>query len=179
MNHCCNPADNQLATGRSVPQGPAPIGGLAAWMRHWLGLRAPEPTLETAVAALMTHAASVHGAASRTQMAQIEALLREYFQMDAATAHAVTERAQWADDQAADLHGFARIVARLEHDDRLVVFRMVVQVVLADAVDAEEAGYLRLLGGLLGISDHERAVLQQRLKSEAQRRDPPSPISDD
>ena len=87
----------------------------------------------------------------------------------------MTERAQWADEQAADLHGFARVVAaRLEHDDRLVVFRMVAQVVLTDAVDFEEAGYLRLLGGLLGISDHERAALQHRIKTAAARSDPPS-----
>ena len=128
--------------------------------------RPPDVPFDHAVAALLIHAASRHGPASPARRTRITALLRDYLGRDEAAVAPLVQEARREDDRAVDLHHFARVVNRaLPQEGRLAVLDMAAQVAFAEHADAEEEGFLRLLGGLLGISDHDRGIVQHRART--------------
>lgn len=147
-------------------ESPGVLSRLAGLLRSWLAPAPPEVPFDHAVAALLVHAASVCGPISPSRRRRAVALLRDYLRRDEPAVDALLKAAQGEDDRAADLHHFARVVNRaLSQEERLAVFAMVALVAFADDAGAEEEGFLRLLGGLLGISDHDRGIVQHRARS--------------
>ncbi len=97
----------------------------------------------------------------RSRRHRIEELLRREISIDTDALAWLIESAAAEDRRAADLHRFIRVInQRTSHDRRLAIFAMVAQIIVAGPVGDEEKGLLRLLGGLLGISDHDRGVIQ-------------------
>lgn len=134
-------------------------------LRAWLDVGPPSVPLDHAVAALLVHAATLRGPMSAARRQHIEALLRGRMGGDDEATAWLIGAAQREDDHAADLHQFARVVNRhLAQGDRVAVFEMAARVAFADAAGADEEGFLRLLGGLLGISDHDRGIVQHRAR---------------
>ncbi|MBV8537088.1 MAG: TerB family tellurite resistance protein [Alphaproteobacteria bacterium] len=154
----------------ALPQPSSRLSRLVDWLRSLAEFReAPEVPFDHAVAALLVHAASLHGPATSVRCARIAALLRSYLGRDEAAARSLMLQARGEDDRAVDLHHFARVVNRtLPQEGRIAILDMAAQVAFADAAGAEEEGYLRLLGGLLGISDHDRGIVQHRARTTRQ-----------
>ena len=153
-----------------VPEPPGCLSRILEWLRSWSEFGRPgEVPFDRAVAALLVHAASLHGRASPARRARITALLRQYLNCDQATVASLMSDARREDDRAVDLHHFARVVNRaLPQEGRLAVLDMAAQVAFAEQAGAEEEGFLRLLGGLLGISDHDRGIVQHRARTDRQ-----------
>ncbi len=148
----------------AVPAAPS----LFDRIRSWLDGDALSMPLDRAIAALVVHAATLRGPASAARHARIKALLGQYLRRDRPAVARLIAEAQRDDDRAADLHHFARVVNRfLPQEDRLPVLAMAAEVAFADRAGAEEQGFLRLLGGLLGISDRDRGVAQKRARAAA------------
>jgi uncharacterized tellurite resistance protein B-like protein len=134
------------------------------WLAGWFDRPlANVSATERAVAAVLVHAARLSGSLSEARRQTLSAVLERYLQgRDAAVVQAAIDDAQRLDDRAVDLHRFIRTINRnTAQVDRLRILGMVMQVIYADAAGADEEGLLRLLGGLLGISDHDRGVLRQ------------------
>lgn len=147
------------------PRAPSAPSGFLARLRAWLGLDRPALPFDHAVAALLIHAAALRGAASPARQHRIKTLLRDYFGREEAEVSDLMDAARSDDDRAVDLHHFARVVNRaLPQEGRLAVLAMAAEVAFADQAGAEEEGFLRLLGGLLGISDHDRGIVQHRAR---------------
>lgn len=145
--------------------GPGLLTRMAGRLRSWLAPAPPDVPFDHAVAALLAHAASVRGPMSPARRRRAATLLRDYLRRDEAAVDALLQAAQREDDQAVDVHHFARVVNRaLSQEERLAVFAMAALVAFADDAGAEEEGFLRLLGGLLGISDHDRGIVQHRAR---------------
>jgi len=151
----------------ALPEPPGCFARLAEWLRSWSGYgRVPDVPFDHAVAALLMHAAGLSGAASPARQTRIQALLGDYLGQDEAAVAALMGAARREDDSAVDIHHFARVVNRdLPQEGRLGVLDMAAQVAFADTAGAEEEGFLRLLGGLLGISDHDRGLVQHRARA--------------
>jgi uncharacterized tellurite resistance protein B-like protein len=151
----------------ALPEPPGCLARLAEWLRSWSGYgRVPEVRFDHAVAALLMHTANLNGTTSPARQMRIKALLRDYLGQDEAVVTALMNAARHEDDSAVDTHHFARVVNRdLSQEARLGVLDMAAQVAFADTAGAEEEGFLRLLGGLLGISDHDRGLVQHRART--------------
>lgn len=172
------PANPNLTRRAPVPEmassdSPGVLSRLAGLLRSWLEPRPPDVPFDHAVAALLAHAASVRGPISPARHRRAVTLLRDYLRRDEPAVDALLRAARREDDQAVDVHHFARVVNRaLSQEERLAVFAMVALVAFADEAGAEEEGFLRLLGGLFGISDHDRGIVQHRARAP---HDPVSP----
>ena len=160
-----------MSTPNPVPASPqrfaaGPFTALVERLRSWFGAGAPALPFDHAVAALLVHAASLRGPMSPARRARIQALLRNYLGGGDAEIAALLSAARSEDDRAVDLHHFARVVNHhLPQEGRLAVLDMSAQVAFADRAGADEEGFLRLLGGLLGVSDHDRGIVQHRARS--------------
>lgn len=148
----------------AAPMAASSVGAWWERLRVWFGGR-PSLPFDHAVAALLIHAATRRGPASPIREHRIRSLLRDYFARDEAAVSALMRAARSEDERAVDLHQFARVVNReLSQEERLTVLAMAVEVAFADQAGADEEGFLRLLGGLLGISDHDRGIVQHRTR---------------
>jgi uncharacterized tellurite resistance protein B-like protein len=157
-----SPSNPELAM--SQPAGC--LSRFLEWLRAAFELgRTPDIPFDHAVAALLVHAANLRAPASPLRRARIAALLQNYLGRDQASAVSLMSEARREDDRAVDLHRFARVVNRaLSQEGRLAVLEMAARVAFAEDAGAEEEGFLRLLGGLLGISDHDRGIVQHRAR---------------
>lgn len=152
---------SDMASGES----PGVLSRLADLVRSWLQVTPPDVPFDHAVAALLAHAARLRGPFSPGRRRRAVTLLRDYLRRDEPAVDALLQTAQGEDDRAIDLHHFARVVNRaLAQEERLAVFAMAALVAFADDAGAEEEGFLRLLGGLFGISDHDRGIVQHRAR---------------
>ena len=144
------------------------LGRLAALVRSWLDAGPAAGTFDHAVAAVLVHAATLREPATSVRQRRVQALLAAYFSLEPDGAAALAAAARREDDEAVDLHRFARIInRRLAQEDRQRVFAMAAEVVFAGEPGAAGEGFLRLLGGLLGSPDHDRGALQHRIHESA------------
>jgi uncharacterized tellurite resistance protein B-like protein len=138
------------------------LGQWADRIRSWLTGESCEPPLERAVAALLVHAATLTGPLSAQHRRRITELMAGPISIDGPTAAALIDAAEGEDRRAADVHRFIRVINRhLGNEQRKLVLALVAETALAGNAGDDEKGFLRLLGGLLGISDHDRAVIQR------------------
>lgn len=158
--------------------GSAPDTGYALAMFEALlrRLTAPRPQplppedARLALAALLVRAARVNGDYVPAQVARIDALLAERYGLAPSAAAALRAQAEVLESEAPDTVRFTRAIkAVTAQEDREAEIEMLWDVILADGVrDHEEAGFMRLVADLLGISDRDSALARQRV--EARRR---------
>lgn len=155
----------ELSPNSTTPL-PDRLAQLMDRLRSWFDIgRSPAVKLDQAIAVLLVHAANLGTPSLPACQNRIENLLQNYLRLDRSAVVALIDIAQDADCHAIDIHRFVRVVNRcLPQDDRLVVFAMAAEVAFAGKIGAAEEGFLRLLGGLLGISDHDRGIVQHRTR---------------
>ncbi|HEX9462476.1 MAG TPA: TerB family tellurite resistance protein [Alphaproteobacteria bacterium] len=154
------------------PPAPAPqcnvLGQWADRIRSWLAGHSAAPPLDRAVAALLVHAATLSGPMEATRRRCIGDMLDDCAGRAPEGVAALIDWAEREDRRAVDVHRFIRVINRgLPQRERAAVFTMVAKVVFAGRAGDDEKGLLRLLGGLLGISDHDRAVIQHYVQAGA------------
>lgn len=126
--------------------------------------RLDEPSARLALAALMVRVARSDGKYAPAEVSRIDRILMRRHDLDAWGAEALRKEAEELEAQAPDTVRFTRAIkGGVALADRLSVVEALWSVALADGErDAEEDGILRLLVGLLGVSDVESAQARQR-----------------
>lgn len=120
---------------------------------------------EIAIAALLIRVARAddhYSAAERSRIDEVLAWMQGLGPDDAAERRAVAEMIE---AEAPDTVRFTRLIKdRVSLDDRSAIIRAMWQVAMADGHrDPDEESAIRLVSGLLGVSDRESAIQRQRI----------------
>jgi uncharacterized tellurite resistance protein B-like protein len=123
-----------------------------------------------AAAALLVHAAAIDGRIADIEQDTLRDTLQHRFELDASATDELVAVATEAEREAVDLYRFTRVLNRtFDEKERSRIVEMIWEVVYADGVVGEfEDNLVWRAADLLGISQHERIALRQRV---AERRD--------
>lgn len=122
-----------------------------------------------AAAALLVHAAAIDGEMSQPERDKLRSVIQQHFQLDDAATAELIEKATAAEHEAVDLYHFTHQLNRaLDEPGRAKVIEMMWEIVYADGSrDELEDNLLWRAADLLGVSQHERIELRQRIAGEA------------
>ena len=116
-----------------------------------------------AMAALMVRVARSDERYSDPERARIDALLADHYRLPPEQAASLRREAERAESMAHDTVQFTRVVKEdVPYEERVWVVETLWRVAMADGIDADERGFLRLVANLLGVSDQESALARQR-----------------
>lgn len=126
--------------------------------------RLPVPQERLALAALLVRVARADGFASAPELARIERILQSRYGLSAAEAQSLRAEAETAETLAPDTVRFTRALKEaVTLENRAALVEALWAVALADGErDADEDRLLRLVSGLLGLSDVDSARARQR-----------------
>jgi uncharacterized tellurite resistance protein B-like protein len=118
-----------------------------------------------AYAALLVHAASIDGDLSKAERDELDALLKQRFDLD--DAGRLIAQATVADQEAVDLYRFTRLLDHaLDENQRLRMIEIMWEVAYSDGQITEfENNLIWRVADLLGVSSRERIALRQRVKA--------------
>lgn len=129
----------------------------------------PEQVLDektVACAALLVEAAMVDGDFSDKERQIITVLVEERFLEDPALSEVLISTAEAKARRSVELYSVTKIISKtFSYDERMDILQSIWEVVLSDGrVDSFEDQLMRRLGGLIHISDRDRAF--SRLRAE-------------
>lgn len=121
-----------------------------------------------ALAALMVRIARTDGDYAQVEIAMIDRVLQNHFNLDAAHAKALRIEAEEVETHAPDTVRFTRVIKdAIPYEERTAVIEALWAVVLADGHrDADENGFMRLVANLLGVNDRDSAFARQHAQKE-------------
>jgi uncharacterized tellurite resistance protein B-like protein len=121
-----------------------------------------------AAAALLVHVAGIDGAITDAERAKLHAVLKQHFNLDDATTDQLVAQATEAEQQSIDLYRFTgRLTRSLDELTRARMVEMMCQIVFADGAKTEfEDNLVWRDADLLGVSQHERIALRDRVAAE-------------
>lgn len=128
------------------------------------------PPAKLALAALLVRLARVDGHYAPAERARIDAILAHRYGLSPDEASTLRAEAEAMEAEAGDNVRFTRALKdAVPHEDRESVMEAMWELILSDGHrDEEEAGMMRLLASLLGVSDqdsaHARRKVEARLK---------------
>lgn len=127
--------------------------------------RAPLPPDESrvALAALMVRLSRSDGSYSDSERRRIDAVIAQQYGLPPDGAAEVRAEAEELEAAAQDTVQFTRLVKDgVPYDERAGIVEALWRVAVADGVNADEHGLMRLVANLLGVSDVESALARQR-----------------
>ncbi|MEM1344531.1 MAG: TerB family tellurite resistance protein [Pseudomonadota bacterium] len=118
-----------------------------------------------AVAAILVAAARADDDYAASERTQIDRILAARYDLAPSEATTLRESGEQAHAEAGDLVRFTRAIKRaVPHEERIAVIEAIWEIAYADgARDAEEAGLVRKLCGLLYVEDREAGLARQRV----------------
>lgn len=124
----------------------------------------PEPDARLAMAALLVRLARTDGDYSGAEISRIDRVLGDCYGLSPFEAAALRGEAEEFEASAPDTVRFTRALkAATEHSDRAVLLQALWSVALADGErDVEEDQLMRLVTGLLGLTDVDSGLARQR-----------------
>ena len=127
--------------------------------------RAPNPSGRLALAALLVRLARADGDYAAAEVAQIDAILADHYQLSPFEAVALRQEAEALEAEAPDTVRFTRAVKdAVPYEDRMEVMAALWSIALVDRErTADEEALIRLIASLLGISDKDSAIARQRV----------------
>lgn len=136
-------------------------------------LTAPQPEklndgdARLALTALLVRVARSDGDYAATEIARIDTIIAARYGLDAHATAALRTDAETLESEAPDTVKFTRAIKdAVAHEDRVAVIESLWSVVLADGDrDIYEDSLLRIVTGLLGISDRDSARARQRAQT--------------
>lgn len=125
----------------------------------------PDEDARRALSALMVRLARADGHYDADEHQRIATILAERYELDATAAEALLGEAENLEAEAPDTVRFTRAIKdAVPYEARAAVVEALWQVALADgARDAGEDSLIRLVSGLLGLTDQENARARQRV----------------
>jgi len=123
---------------------------------------------DVAVAALLIEAARADGVYDADETRAVKSLLRDMFELSEADADALHDRGDAAQDGAADVVRFTRVVKMaLDEGERIAIIEALWRVVLVDHHrDPHENALMRHLAPLIAVSDFDSAGARRRVLAE-------------
>jgi len=127
----------------------------------------PDADARLALTALLVRVARSDNDYALSERTRIDRITQARYGLTAQAAATLRADAETLEQVAPDTVRFTRAIKdAVGHDDRLAVIEALWQVALADGVrDPEEDRILRLVTGLLGISDLDSARVRQRVEA--------------
>jgi uncharacterized tellurite resistance protein B-like protein len=124
-----------------------------------------EDDVRLAAAALLVHVAGIDGDIDDAERDKLHAVLKQHFNLDDATTDQLVAQATAAEQQSVDLYRFtSRLTRSLDELTRARIVEMMWQIVFADGAKTEfEDNLVWRAADLLGISQHERIALRDRV----------------
>ncbi|RDD62312.1 TerB family tellurite resistance protein [Ferruginivarius sediminum] len=128
---------------------------------------APDEELQLAVAVLLVEAAHMDSEFHSDERSSIVDLLARRFELDAAAAEKLVDKAAATVADSAELYGFTRVVKdSFTHEDRVEMMEMLWEVAYADGeLHDYEANLMRRVAGLIYVSDRESGEARKRALS--------------
>jgi uncharacterized tellurite resistance protein B-like protein len=117
-----------------------------------------------AMAALMVRISRTDGHYAEAEQHRIDAMLTERYRLGPAVAARVRSEAEIAEAGAQDTVQFTRLIKEaVPYEERAGVIEALWKVAAAEnGINADEHGLMRLVAGLLGVSDQDSALARQR-----------------
>ena len=136
-------------------------------IRRLAGPPAPHPLdpedARLAMAALMVRISRTDGSYSDAERRRIDAMLMARYRLDPAGAARVRADAEIAEAGAQDTVQFTRLIKEaVPYEDRTGVVETLWRIAAADGINADEHGLMRLVAGLLGVSDVDSGLARHR-----------------
>lgn len=124
----------------------------------------PADDARLAMAALMVRVARADHDYAEAERARIDALLAAHYALAPAAAGALRVEAERLEEEAPDTHRFTRAIKdAVPYEERDWVIEALWSVALSDdGRDHREDSLLRLVSGLLGITDRDSGLARQR-----------------
>lgn len=121
-----------------------------------------------AAAALLVHVAGIDGAVSDAERDKLHAVIQQHFKLDDATTDELVAEATEAEQRAVDIYRFTSGLNRsLDEPARARIIEMMWQIVFADGRMTEfEDNLVWRAADLLGVSQHERIALRERVSGQ-------------
>lgn len=118
-----------------------------------------------ALCALLVRVARSDGDYAAAEIIRITRIIAARYALSLPEAEALRQEAETLEAAAPDTVRFTRAIkAAIPHEQRLAVIEALWQVALADGLrDADEDRLLRMVAGLIGISDPDSARARQRV----------------
>jgi uncharacterized tellurite resistance protein B-like protein len=118
-----------------------------------------------AAAGLLVHTAAIDGNVSDAERDKLHVLIKQRFSLDDATTDELVAEATEAEQKSVDLYHFtARLGRSLDESGRARMVEMMWQIVYSDGVVTEfEDNLIWRAADLLGVSQHERIALRERV----------------
>jgi uncharacterized tellurite resistance protein B-like protein len=121
-----------------------------------------------ALAALMVRLARADERYTSDERRRIARLLAERYALAPAGADALVAEAEAAEAAAPDTVRFTRLIKQaVPYDERLAVIEALWRVAVADGINADARGFLRLVANLIGVSDQDSGLARQRAERDA------------
>jgi uncharacterized tellurite resistance protein B-like protein len=138
-------------------------------------LTAPDPDplsgddARLAMAALLVRIAKVDGEYDRIEIARIDKLLANRYNLGPFEVATLRRDAEAVEREAPDTVRFTRAIKdAVPHEERAHVVESLWEIVLADGErDHEEDALMRLVAPMLGINDRDSALARQRVEKKA------------
>lgn len=122
-----------------------------------------------ALSALLVRLSRADAQYSPAEKAHIDRVLAARYGLDAAEAAALRAEAEAVEAQAPDTVRFTRIIKdAVPYEERLEVIEALWTVALAEGINADERGFLRLVANLLGVTDQDSGLARQRVERRSQ-----------
>ena len=136
-------------------------------IRRLAGPPAPHPLdpedARLAMAALMVRISRTDGSYSDAERRRIDAMLMVRYRLDPAGAARVRADAEIAEAGAQDTVQFTRLIKEaVPYEERTGVVETLWRIAAADGINADEHGLMRLVAGLLGVSDVDSGLARHR-----------------
>jgi len=136
-------------------------------------LTAPEPDrlsdadARVALGALLVRIARADGAYEAAEIEQIDAVLKERYDLDDNATQTLRSQCETAETEAPDTVRFTRAIKdAVAYEDREAVIESLWSVVLADGVrDQSEDALLRMVAPMLGVTDQDSHKARMRVTS--------------
>jgi uncharacterized tellurite resistance protein B-like protein len=127
-----------------------------------------ENDVRLAAAALLVHVAGIDGAVTDVERDKLHAVLKQHFNLDDAATDQLVAQATEAEQRSIDLYRFTgRLTRSLDELTRARLVEMMWQIVFADGAKTEfEDNLVWRAADLLGISQHERIALRDRVAAQ-------------
>lgn len=121
-----------------------------------------------AAAALLVHVAGIDGAITDAESDKLHSVLKQHFNLDDAATDQLVAQATEAEQRSIDLYRFTgRLTRSLDELTRARLVEMMWQIVFADGAKTEfEDNLVWRAADLLGISQHERIALRDRVAAQ-------------
>ena len=125
----------------------------------------PDADARLALAALMVRVARADAHYSQSEAAQIDQILADRYELDAAATAELRAQAETLESEAPDTVRFTRAIKdAVPHEERTAVIEALWQVVHTDGGrDQHEDATLRLVANLLGINDRDNNLARKRM----------------